>query len=59
MITVVSATWRGDTKELREYRGLSTDTKPTTNVANGSIFFEIDTGKVFMYDETNTQWREI
>lgn len=33
-----------------EYMGLSTDTKPTDGVPNGSIFVEIDTGDVYFYD---------
>ena len=33
--------------------GLSTDEKPIdTNFATGSDFVEVNTGKVFMYDET-------
>lgn len=35
-----------------EYRGLSSDTKPTVGVGNGSVFFEIDTSKVFMFNAT-------
>lgn len=38
-------------------RGLSTDTKPT-NVANGSGFYEMDTGKYYLWDEANETWRE-
>ena len=53
----------GGKKTLLELRGLSTDTKPTTilNTAidNGSIFIEIDIGKVFMYDLENQLWKEI
>ena len=41
----------------QEYIGLSTDTKPE-NIANGSIFLEIDTKKVFIFDEENLIWRE-
>lgn len=37
---------------------LSTDTKPS-NVANGSILIEIDTGKIFMYDESGAVWTEL
>ena len=37
---------------------LSTDTKPTTNVGNGSVLVEMDTSKVFFYDERNNTWRE-
>lgn len=44
-----------------EFRGLSTDEKPTetylgANISNGSIFIEIDTQKVLFYDETNATW---
>ena len=42
-----------------ELRGLSTDEKPVERVGNGSIFIEIDTGKVFLYDAENKVWREI
>ena len=36
-----------------EFRGLSTDEKPIERVGNGSIFIEMDTGKVFIFDEQN------
>jgi hypothetical protein len=47
-----------------EFFGLSTDEKPTgkingCNLINGSIFLEIDTGKVFLYDEENYKWCEL
>ena len=56
-----------DTSYILEYnsntydlRGLSTDTKPVDSwVGNGSIFFEMDTKKVFMYDAENSTWIEI
>ena len=38
-----------------EFRGLSTDTKPT-NAKNGAIFVEMDTGKTWIYDEQNARW---
>jgi hypothetical protein len=50
-----------------EFRGLSTDTKPTTYtdenaqefiVDNGSVYIEIDTGTVFIYDLTSQEWNE-
>ena len=40
------------------YFGLSTDSKPTTGVANGACFIEMNTGKIFFYDAANEQWRE-
>ena len=42
-----------------EFRGLSTDEKPIERVGNGSVFIELDTGKVFMFDEQNKVWKEI
>lgn len=44
-------------KSYVEAAGLSTDTKPD-NVITGSIFVEVDTGKVFMYDEVGESWVE-
>ena len=41
-----------------ELRGLSTDTKPT-DVGNGSIYIEIDTGSIYMFDAQNKLWKEI
>ncbi len=45
-----------------ELRGLSTDDKPTTfegkTIGNGSVFIEIDTGKIFFYDLENELWKE-
>lgn len=42
-----------------EMRGLSTDEKPTENIVNGTVFIEIDTGKVYMFDAEGTKWKEI
>lgn len=42
-----------------EFAGLSTDTKPTDDdIATGSIFIEVDTGKVFFYNADGTAWIE-
>lgn len=43
-------------RTCKEGRGLSTDPKPT-DWDNGSIYYEMDTGKVYMYDEENDIWR--
>ena len=40
------------------FYGRSTDSKPTTGVANGSIFMEMDTGKIWFYDAAGAQWLE-
>ena len=54
MISVINGTadWVAD------IRGLSTDTKPT-NYPNGSTFVEMDTGKVFIFDTENEEWKEL
>lgn len=41
-----------------EFRGLSTDTKPTEHVNNGDIFIEMDTSSIYFYDKTNEVWRK-
>lgn len=46
-----------------ELRGLSTVTKPTEingmTIGNGSVFVEIDTQKLFFYDETSQTWKGV
>ena len=42
----------------------STDTKPlekveTVSIGNASTFFEMNTGKCFIYDEENHKWWEM
>ena len=48
---------------LSEFRGLSTDDKPTvwkdSKVDNGSVFIEINSGDIYMYDLDSTSWSEI
>lgn len=39
------------------FAGRSIDTKPV-NVANGSIYEEIDTGRIYRFDAENKQWWE-
>ena len=38
--------------------GLSTDTKPTENKKNGTVFFEMDTNTYYVFDEENQLWCE-
>lgn len=46
-----------------ELRGLSRDDKPTEingkTIENGSVFIEIDTGKIYMYNIESQSWSEI
>ena len=47
-----------------EFFGLSTDEKPKgiidggIKITNGSVFVEIDTKKIYMFDEENQIWYE-
>lgn len=49
----------GNLQGTVEFRGLSTDPKPVTDVINGSSFIEIDTGKVYLFDADGGTWNEI
>ena len=44
---------------MAELFGLSTDAKPTTGYANGTTFVEVDTGKLFLFNETAGAWVEV
>lgn len=57
MITFNSTDNNLDTKYRIDGYCLSSDTKPT-DVANGSTLIEMDTQKVYMFDEANSQWHE-
>ena len=57
MITVLRQTYYNNW--VHDVRCLSTDTKPTEGINNGSILLEMDTGKMYMFDKDNEQWREI
>lgn len=57
-------TWvTGD--KVQQLRGLSTDTKPTNAtigtgiIPNGTVFLEMDTGKVYMFDYDGQRWLEV
>lgn len=50
----------GDSVATNEtYYGLSTDSKPTTGVGNGSIFIEMNTGKVYFFNAAGNVWIEM
>ena len=64
MVTIYNIK-RNDLKDNKAYilcelRGLSTDEKPTqieeNVIENGSVFIEIDTQDVFIYDGENETW---
>lgn len=39
-----------------DVRCLSTDQKPTENIKNGSVLYEIDTGRKFLFDAGLGVW---
>lgn len=40
-----------------EYKGTSTDTKPTDNVGVNSLFLELDTGDVYYF--AGVEWKKV
>ena len=59
MFTVTKGTIFSNAKNLIEAVCLSTDSKPTDGIANGSMCLEMDTGKIYIFDEEGTQWLEL
>ena len=51
MITTIKSERRTGGR-LCEFRGLSSDEKPTEGICNGSTFYEMDTGFTSYYDAT-------
>ncbi len=47
-----------DGKKQVEIFGTSSETKPTTGIAFGSVFIEVDTGKAFLFNESTSAWVE-
>ena len=39
-----------------QYCGLSTDDKSTISASNGDEYYEIDTAKIYIYNETSNEW---
>lgn len=39
--------------------GTSSDSKPTAGYTNGSTFLEVDTGKIFLFNESTSTWVEL
>ena len=39
--------------------GLSTDSKPTTGIGNGSFFLEMNTGKGYFFDVESMSWKAV
>lgn len=59
MLTTIRLVRETRNKQIKEIACLSTDTKPTEGVANGSILIEMNTGKIFMFNEAGAEWLEV
>ena len=59
MFTNKKSVYVGNEKCLVESACLSTDSKPTDGIANGSICIEMNTGKIFMFNEAGSAWVEL
>lgn len=46
----------GATKFYKEISGDSTETKPTADIIDGSIFAESNTGDVYFFNEKSGDW---
>ena len=46
----------GEQSCFKEIAGLSTETKPTDGLVDGSAFLEVDTGLVALFDSDNSEW---
>lgn len=45
-------------ESMFDFYGTSGDTKPTQDIENASVFYEMDTQKVFMFDADSNAWLE-
>ena len=43
---------------LKEFIGKSTDTKPAEVIPNGSMYLEMDTKKLYVFDAETKTWGE-
>lgn len=59
MVTITKLNKIIDGKSLADIACLSTDTKPTAGISNGSLCLEIDTGDIYAFNEANTTWVKI
>ena len=58
-LKMISKIDKNDNANLQQFACLSTDTKPTELIANGSMCIEMDTGALFMFDAAGAEWKQI
>lgn len=59
MLTVNKKLWYDSQRDCIEGVCLSTDSKPTARIANGSTLIEMDTGDIYMFDEAGNEWVKV
>lgn len=57
--TVTEVKEDGTVLNIANLFGTSSDSKPTTGYANGSTFVEVNTGKLFLFNEDAQTWVEV
>ena len=55
MTNLVTRIISGNLKYV-EISGLSTEVKPTENIATGSLFHEVDTETIYAFNATSGEW---
>ncbi len=56
MFTISKSQYTGSDQSLVEAICLSTDTKQTAGIANGSLCLEMDTGDIYCFNGASGQW---
>lgn len=56
---LVEVTEEGQAKFIAELFGTSNDDKPTSGYCNGTTFLEVDTGKIYLFNEDTSSWVEV
>lgn len=59
MVTIISNIYKTPTENLYEYMGLSTDEKEYNGIANGSLFYEMDTSAMYAFDKNSNEWLQV
>ena len=53
---IVEEKLTADGKYIRTFFGTSSETKPTADLADGSVFVEVDTGNAVLFNESAGAW---
>lgn len=59
MFTSIKSHYAGKEKCYIEGVCLTGDSKPTDGIANGSLVIEMDSGKIYAFNEAGSAWVEL